>query len=390
VVFYCWIAEPYTPYYYKSSDDSYTIMNPSGVLLAKEHDKISSVASHNSYAFPFKVPWSFCLQTRLLQNQVLDFGEQLAFGVRTFLLDIYVSADKTIKFSHGILLGIGLSFVRDWIPFLKEIRMFLDVNKNEVITLILESEVGNHDKIMQDIQKVGFTKDDIYIPENKAIDWDTRQYMINTGKRLLIFSDNNLDVGQYIMSTYRILENHYDAKECLHRGFKRLKIPPECEHFSDTTKPLMECLRENPAANHKFHEYDNRHNRTILFLMNHFPADRALNMLKIFDVSVLEDQDTADLIMGYYSLYNSYESIKNRIKACYCTFEFGEKKTPLAEKKKFLLKRYPSVIAIDFVGLGGQKGVLKIVEEITSGYFEEPECGDVYVDNSNIASKDEL
>lgn len=259
---------------------------------------------------------------------------------------------------------------------MSDIKKFLVNNENEIITLVLESSIGNHDKIMRDIYKAGFKDDDIYVPKDESVDWDTRQQMINDNRRLLIFSDNNADVGPKIMSTYRILENHYDAEECLHRGFKRLKLPPGCKSPNSSSE-TYKCLKKTIETNHGYHGCDNNHGGTIIFLMNHFPIDRASKLFEaVFDSRVVEDKSNHDLILDYYGRYNSYENIKNRIKICYCSFEVGNLEEPSSKRTMLQLKAYPSVIAMDFLGIGGQEGPLKIVREIALGDFTVPKCDD--------------
>lgn len=70
------------PYNTLINIDTFVATDNSVPLTRKKYDETPSLASHNSHTFPSKE--SSGLQTRYLQNQVLNFTEQLELGVRTF------------------------------------------------------------------------------------------------------------------------------------------------------------------------------------------------------------------------------------------------------------------------------------------------------------------
>jgi hypothetical protein len=111
----------------------------------------------------------------------LGVADQLSQGVRAFMLDVYDLFGTPTQYHGSALLGTqALSSDFD------EIKNFLDVNSNEIVTLILECNVSADD-IESELINTGLMSY-VYTHVNGAA-WPTLQEMINLNERLIIFSD---------------------------------------------------------------------------------------------------------------------------------------------------------------------------------------------------------
>ena len=345
-----------------------------------EYNEYFTLGSHNSFSYPDD-NLEKSIQSILAQNQIMNFTQQLEFGVRAFFVDIYWrKPEDTIKFSHGYK-GMTLAFTKDWTDFLTEINTFLTSNQNEIITIHLESYVKNHSRIMEDIVKTGLTNY-LYVVDENVEHWDTIDKMINDNKRLLIFSDANEDYGPGIMNTrYYVLENNYKGKGCIYRDFGRLKPPENCASPENLDIGLYDCTRENMRLV-PLGETNNR--GAIIFVMNAFQIERALHHLKrlwkrepIFNSEIID----------YFEFLNSRQTLINRIKDCYCNFTIpkgsllqlqdnSQEFVESASQKTMKLGVLPSIIALDFVGVGEKAGdsARELVLELLTGQFSALIC----------------
>lgn len=99
------------------------------------------------------------------------------------MLDVYAESDQ-LKVYHGFkLLGS-----KPFIDILKEINAFMDENKNEVVTIILECYASS-DQIAGCFETSGLSK---YLYTKKmGEEWKTLEQMIVDNTRLVVFSDKN-------------------------------------------------------------------------------------------------------------------------------------------------------------------------------------------------------
>lgn len=146
--------------------------NGSQNLCNKRYNEVAFLTTHNSFntsADGFNFP-----------NQNLTIQEQLAMGVRGFMLDVYNLNGTSTVYHAKKMLGTA--------PFasnLRDIKLFLDDNPNEVVTIILEcyvtaTEIEN-DLISTDLMS--------YVYSHKGYSWPTLNEMIVGNNRLVIFSD---------------------------------------------------------------------------------------------------------------------------------------------------------------------------------------------------------
>lgn len=342
-------------------------------IRAKKYNEVPIIASHNSFTYPHSgAGWT--LQTVFLQNQILDVKKQLEFGVRGFLIDIYTDTtnlNAPIYLSHGkhkadCSDASTIGYTRNWLGFLGEIEQYLSANRDEIITLYLESCVHNYVKIMRDMRQTKLDRY-LYVIAHNSVDWDTRDQMIKTGKRLVIFSDASGDIGNGIMDTRDyILENHYEKDICEHRPFQRLKLPPIC--VTQNNMNLYQCIRQNMAISPVG---QNQNKGAIVFLMNHFQGESTLGYIKrAFPGISIFGYEAFHEIRDYFSFLNSYKTIRSKIRECYCQFQTDT--TPPVIMK---LNTYPNVIALDFIGeVENDSGVRGVIIDMLSGNFTISAC----------------
>ena len=156
-------------------NESYCQCNGFESLCAKRYNEVSFLTTHNAYNSKedgFKLP-----------NQKWNITTQLNSGVRALMIDVYNESGQ-LRVYHGLkILGS-----KPFIDILKEIKVFLIENENDVLTIILESYVSS-DQIGKDFDNSGLSK---YL-YTKTIDeeWKTLEKMIIDNTRLIVFSDKN-------------------------------------------------------------------------------------------------------------------------------------------------------------------------------------------------------
>lgn len=139
----------------------------------KTYDQVAYLTTHNAYnAFEEGHYW---------ENQTHGVSQQLNDGVRAFMFDLYMLNDTVVQY-HGIS-GLGY---RPFSDDLSKIKLFLDNNPNEVLTIILESYVTATD-VENEMLNAGLTS---YLhTHDPSSQWWTLQQMIDSNQRLIIFSD---------------------------------------------------------------------------------------------------------------------------------------------------------------------------------------------------------
>ena len=146
-------------------------------LCSKSYQQIAYLTSHNAYASSedsFYFP-----------NQNLNIPNQLNMGVRALMLDIYdVDGELFLYHSVSELGSTELNTV------LNQIKDFLINHSNEVITLILE-DYSTSVALSNAFETSGLS---VYLFEYNDINtWPTLQEMIDSNKRLVVFTDNEDD-----------------------------------------------------------------------------------------------------------------------------------------------------------------------------------------------------
>jgi hypothetical protein len=264
----------------------------------RSYDDVCWLTSHNS--FTYKNPLS---EKQFFPNQSLTIKEQLEHGVRGFMIDLHRDTGGNIVIAHGS----ALLFKQQLLPFLNTIKDWLDSNKDDIITVHLESYVGNYTDIMTLINTAGLQ---VYLFDlGSSTSWPTLGSMRASDKRLIIFSDNRLDLGTGIMHATKYMETQYD-----------LASYPCCDMRTDG--------RTIPPPN------------APLFVMNHF-----------YPILITPRTGIWSSYFSASSDVNSYKRLEKRICDCF------SKGPPFG--------KWPNFIAVDFAGtFGGEE--LEIVLDINN------------------------
>ena len=151
---------------------SHAQCNGSLDLCPKQYNEVAYLTTHNAF--------NSDQDGLLFPNQTYNVASQLNDGVRGLMIDVYNDLFGTPVVYHSIIaLGyIPLSNI------FNDIKIFLDNNPNEVITIILECYVTAND-IEDEINQAGLSN---YLYTHNAT-WPTLQNMIDNDNRLVIFSD---------------------------------------------------------------------------------------------------------------------------------------------------------------------------------------------------------
>jgi len=285
---------------YSKSDTSY-------------YTDVTWLTSHNSFAYK-----NGSFKKQLAPNQVLTIEQQLQVGVRSFMIDLhYDGSGKNVVIGHEDY----LLFEQPFLPFLDTIRIWLDNNKNDIITIHLESYIRDHKKIMDILRTANLDKY-LFDLKTNANRWPTIGEMKKTNKRLVIFSDKTQDTGFGIMSAYEYMETQYNLHEY-----------PSCQMRTDRARGVAS-----------------------LFVFNHFysilPIPNAFSFLGI-------NRPNASYLLDYLSpirKINNYNYMRDRI--CYC-FHNGQTKN-----------KWPNFVAVDFIGMQGDEAA--IVSDINKGNIKCP------------------
>lgn len=169
-------------------------------LCSKKYDEVAYLTTHNAFNSSqgnFGLP-----------NQNLDITGQLNIGVRAFMLDVYDWFGNTVVY-HGSAV-LGTSPLEDE---LEKIKVFLDNNPNEIVTVILENYVSADD-IEAKMNQSGLMT---YVYEHQlGTAWPTLQTMIDNNTRCVVFSDvDDASASQawYHYMWTNMVETHYSNND---------------------------------------------------------------------------------------------------------------------------------------------------------------------------------
>ena len=146
-------------------------------LCLKNYNEIAYLTTHNSYN-------SF-EDSFYLPNQNLNITSQLNHGVRAFMLDIYSLNNELVLYHNIIDLGYYL-----FSDVLLEFKNFIEQNPNEVITIILE-DYSTINELTTELE-TSLIIDYLYV-HNVDMGWPTLQEIINVDKRIVLFSDQDIE-----------------------------------------------------------------------------------------------------------------------------------------------------------------------------------------------------
>ena len=282
-------------------------------LCEKSYEQIAYLTSHNAYASSedgFYFP-----------NQNLNIPNQLNMGVRALMLDIY-DVDGELFLYHSLteLGSTELNIV------LNQIKDFLINHSNEVITLILE-DYSTSIALSNAFEISGLSE---YLFEYSDINaWPTLQEMIDSNKRLVVFTDNDDENGpssHHFLWSYAV-ETHYD----------------------------------NESATNFSCDYNRGDEENDLFIFNHFISNYLLYATN------------SEAYLGEIQLINSYEFLSNRVMEC------------ISQTNKF-----PNFITIDFVDYGEADQLVNELNDLPATnvnetkysfhIFPNPSCDKVFIE----------
>lgn len=144
-------------------------------LNHKKYNQIAYLCTHNAFnskSDGFHLP-----------NQQLSITDQLNLGVRALMIDVYSRKNDLYVYHAYKFLGSRL-----FSDVLQEIKIFLDDNPSEIVTLILES-YASFNEIANAFEEVELTE--YLYSKNPNEEWRTLEQLISENNRLVVFSDRN-------------------------------------------------------------------------------------------------------------------------------------------------------------------------------------------------------
>lgn len=144
-------------------------------LRENKYNETAFLTTHNSFNCNeggFQMP-----------NQTNCITTQLNDGVRALMIDVYdKNGIPTVYHSLSFLGSVPLS------SNLNEIKTFLEDNPTEIITIIFQSNISA-DMTEQAFIDAGLN--DYLFEKNDLLPWPTLEEMINSNKRLVVFTDQD-------------------------------------------------------------------------------------------------------------------------------------------------------------------------------------------------------
>lgn len=175
---------------------NYAQCNGSIDLCSKKYNEVAYLTTHNAF--------NSDEDGLLFPNQTYNIASQLNDGVRSLMIDVYDYFGTATAYHSMFALGtIPLS------NLFNDIKIFLDNNPNEIVTIILECYITAND-IEDEINQSGLSN---YLYAHNS-GWPTLQNMIDNDNRLVIFTD--VDDASSSQSWYHYVwdyavETHYSV-----------------------------------------------------------------------------------------------------------------------------------------------------------------------------------
>ena len=164
--------------------------NGSALLCNKKYNEVAYLTTHNAYNSGednFSLP-----------NQNFNITSQLNNGVRALMIDVYDVLGTPTVYHGTSILGSA-----PFLDYLSDIKSFLDLNPNEIVTIILECYISANE-IEYELTQAGLMP--FLYSHVTGNSWPTLQNMINNGERLVIFSD--VDDASANQSWYHYVWDH--------------------------------------------------------------------------------------------------------------------------------------------------------------------------------------
>ena len=148
--------------------------NGSPALCGRAYDDVVYATTHNAMSTE-EEGW-------FPANQGPALGTQLRDGVRAFMLDTYLEGGQTLLCHGTCLLGS-----RPFVEALVELRTFLERNRGEVITLILEAHIDEPTTAAA-FEEAGLLP--LLHSQPLGRRWPTLEEMIGSGRRMVVFTES--------------------------------------------------------------------------------------------------------------------------------------------------------------------------------------------------------
>ncbi|XP_009147889.1 PI-PLC X domain-containing protein At5g67130 isoform X1 [Brassica rapa] len=214
-------------------------INPISKVKGLPFNKYSWLTTHNSFARLGEVSKTGSV-ILAPTNQQDSITSQLANGVRGFMLDMY-DFENDVWLCHSFD-GTCFNFTafQPAVNVLREIQVFLENNKDEVVTVIIEDYVKSPKGLTRVFDTAGLRKFMFPVtrmPKNGG-DWPKLDDMIRQNQRLLVFtSDRSKEATEGIAYQWKFMvENQYG-----NGGLKAGVCPNRAQSapMSDKSKSLV-------------------------------------------------------------------------------------------------------------------------------------------------------
>lgn len=192
-----------------------TTCNGHSELCSKLYSNVTYIGTHNSYGIGNGT-------SNIAANQAQSIATQLDAGIRMLQAQAHKSSNSSTT-------GIGVDLchtscslyqggaIENW---LTQIKSWVDSNPNEVVSLlIINSDSVAPSTYAQAFESTGLSSK-MYSPSNPSSSggvskssWPTLNYMIDSGKTVVAFLENNADVSSisYLLPEFSSMwENPYD------------------------------------------------------------------------------------------------------------------------------------------------------------------------------------
>lgn len=198
--------------------------NNSPGLCSKSYDQITHLGAHDS---PFLRDASTGFSS--FGNQFFDSITQLDAGARLLSTQVHVASNPNTKarelhLCHTVCELFDMGKLSDW---LYQIRLWMDANPSEVVTLLLVNADGIDARELEgeyakaDIAHYGYVPPDIHKPPPQSNEtsqtWPTLGEMVDKGERLVSFVNplkSDQENAPYLLNEFDFLwENAYDVTD---------------------------------------------------------------------------------------------------------------------------------------------------------------------------------
>lgn len=204
---YCYILTVLLSFFVCKKNLSLPFMEPSGKdsvttvssgkpcngfpeLCGKRYDEVVYVTTHNAYNAKNSHRAGY-----LFPNQDYPVSIQLKDGVRGLMVDVhpYRGNDPVYSGKPFVYHGFSLTGSEPFVNILREIKQFLDSNPREIVTIILECYISSAE-VSASMDEAGLAA--YLFTQNAGKPWETLEEIIESGKRLIVFSDVD-DAGSF-------------------------------------------------------------------------------------------------------------------------------------------------------------------------------------------------